>query len=48
MTYKIDKDKYVFFNYKGETIAWTSNFDDAMMLIREFNMEKRDAKNRGY
>ena len=44
MTYKIDKDKYVFFNYKGEAIAWTSNFDDAMMLIREFNMEKRDER----
>lgn len=42
MTYKIDKNKYVFFNYKGEAIVWTSNFDDAMMLIREFNMEKRD------
>jgi hypothetical protein len=44
MSYKIEDKKYVFFNYEGESIAWTMDFKYAMMLIREFNMEKRDEK----
>ena len=42
MSYKIEGKKYVFFNYESESIALTMDFKYAMMLIREFNMEKRD------
>jgi len=43
MSYKMEGKKYVFFNCEDESIAWTMDFKYAMMLIREFNMEKRDA-----
>ena len=43
MTWTVDGRTYTFYNPEGQAIVWTSNFDDAMMLISEFNMEKRDA-----
>ena len=41
MSYKMEGKKYVFFNCEGESISWTMDFKYAMMLIRDFNMEKR-------
>jgi len=46
MTWTVDRRTYTFYNPEGQAIVWTSNYDDAIMLISELNMEKRDAKNR--
>ena len=52
MTWTVDGTTYTFYNPEGQAIVWTSNFDYAMILIRELNafnvkidtgkMEKRD------
>ena len=40
MSWMLSGTTYTFYNFEGKAIVKTSNFEDAMMLIRTFNMKE--------
>jgi hypothetical protein len=42
MTWKVNGTTYTFYNSQGQAIFKTDNFDQAMKLIRDGNMERRN------
>ena len=46
MTWTVDNGTYTFYNPEGQAMVKTSDFECALMIISEYEKEKRDAKNR--
>ena len=40
MAWSVSGTTYTFYNFEGKAIVKTSNFEDAMLLIRTFNMKE--------